>query len=158
MQAGNRQILYVEDDPSQAKLMMRAFDKAGVGSRIFHAANGEQVLAYVNGIGKFADRGKFPVPALVILDLRLPDLPGLQLINAIRSLPRTKRLPVVVFSGSADDRMIAAAYDAGANSYIPKTGNAKEMSEVVTAMVNYWLGVNRVPETPPMVIRGDGGH
>lgn len=81
MSPTGRQILYVEDDPSQAKLIMRAFDKAGVGSRIFHAANGEQVLAYVNGIGKFADRAKYPVRALVVLDLRLPDLPGLQLIN-----------------------------------------------------------------------------
>ena len=147
--AFNRPILFVEDDPSQAKLMMRAFEQAGVTRRIFHATTGEQVLAYVNSLGQYADRTKFPMPVLVILDLKLPDLPGLQLINAMRSQPGTKRIPVVVFSGSADDRMIAAAYDAGANSYIPKTGSARQLAETVAAIVRYWLDVNRVPELPP---------
>ena len=144
----SRPILFVEDEPSQAKLMMRAFEQAGVTRGIFHATTGEQVLSYLNGFGKYSDRTKFPMPALVILDLRLPDLPGLQLLNAMRSRPETKRIPVVVFSGSADDRMVAAAYDAGANSYIPKSGTAKERAETVAAIVRYWLDMNRVPNPP----------
>lgn len=143
-----RPILFVEDDPRQAKLMMRAFEQAGVSHGIFHATTGEQVLSYLNGIGKYSDRTKFPMPVLVILDLKLPDLPGLQLLNAMRGRPETRRIPVVVFSGSADDRMITAAYDAGANSYIPKAGSAKHMAETVSAIVRYWLDMNRVPNPP----------
>jgi DNA-binding response OmpR family regulator len=152
-----RPILLVEDDPSQAKLMMRAFDKAGVGSRIFHVNNGEQVLGYISGIGRYFDRSKFPMPVLIVLDLRLPDLPGLQLLNVMRSQPASKRIPVVVFSGSGDDKMIAAAYDAGANSYIPKGGSFKQMSDVVAAMVNYWLNVNHVPDAPRVISIGARG-
>lgn len=148
MPGSGRPILLVEDDASQVKLMMRAFDKAGVGSRIFHANSGEQVLSYLSGTGKYADRDKFPMPVLIVLDLRLPDLSGLQLLNVLRAQPATKRVPVVVFSGSADDKMIAAAYDSGANSYIPKGGSFQQLSEVVAAMVHYWLTVNRVPDPP----------
>lgn len=141
-----RQILFVEDDASQAKLMMRAFDQAGA-TRIFHANTGEQVLGYISGVGQYADRSRFPMPALVVLDLKLPDLSGLQLINAIRGKSETRRIPVVVFSGSADDKMIAAAYDAGANSYIPKT-SGKQLAETVASLVRYWLNLNQLPNQP----------
>jgi CheY-like chemotaxis protein len=141
-----RQILFVEDDPSQAKLMMRAFEQAGA-TRIFHANSGEQVLAYISGTGQYADRSRFPLPALVILDLKLPDLSGLQLINAMRGRVETKRIPVVVFSGSADDKMVAAAYDAGANSYIPKS-SGKQLAETVASLVRYWLNLNQLPNQP----------
>lgn len=141
-----RQILFVEDDPGQAKLMMRAFDEAGA-TRIFHANSGEQVLGYISGMGQYADRSKFPIPALVILDLRLPDLSGLQILNAIRAKVETRRIPVVVFSGSADDKMIAAAYDAGANSYIPKS-SGKQLAETVASLVRYWLNLNQLPNQP----------
>jgi CheY-like chemotaxis protein len=144
--SSTRLILFVEDDPGQAKLMMRAFDEAGA-TRIFHASTGEQVLAYLSGMGQYADRARFAMPALVLLDLKLPDFSGLQLINAIRGKAETRRIPVVVFSGSADDKMIAAAYDAGANSYIPKT-SGKQLAETVASLVRYWLNLNQLPNQP----------
>jgi CheY-like chemotaxis protein len=142
----SRPILFVEDDPGQSKLMMRAFDQAGA-RRIFHATSGEQVLAYLSGAGQYADRARFPMPALVVLDLKLPDFSGLQLLNAIRGRADTRRIPVVVFSGSADDKMIAAAYDAGANSYIPKTAG-KQLTETIASLVRYWLNLNQLPNQP----------
>ena len=130
-------VLLVEDNAGDALLTGQTLAQSSLPVKLHIARDGEQAMMML------ADPDFHP--ALIILDLNIPRVPGALLLER---MPK-RDIPVVVFSGSADDRMIAAAYDAGAISYIPKTGSARQLAETVAAIVRYWLDVNRVPESPP---------
>jgi len=143
-------ILLVEDEPSDAALIQRAFEKVGVRNPIAHLANGDEALAYLEGINQYGDRLQFPLPILIILDLKLPGMSGLQILKWIRTKRDLRLIPVVVLTGSADPTSVQAAYEAGANSYLLKPTDRTEIIRVVEALEQYWMQIN---VSPPLVRR-----
>jgi CheY-like chemotaxis protein len=147
-------ILLVEDEPTDARLLMRAFTRAGVQNPIKHLSRGDEALAFLDGINQYADRAEHPLPILIILDLRLPGMTGLELLRWIRLQRALRRIPVLVLTAEKDDKFMEAAYDAGANSYLLKSFDPVEIDRVVGLINNYWLSLN---ESPLVVNRGKAG-
>jgi CheY-like chemotaxis protein len=143
-------ILLVEDEPTDAALIQRAFQKLGVQNPIAHLSHGDTALAYLEGINEYSNRLKFPLPILIVLDLKLPGIGGLQLLKWIRTKKELRLIPVVVLTGSADTTQVQAAYEAGANSYLLKPANRSEIIRVIEAVEQYWMRHNVLP---PLVRR-----
>src|SRR5690349_6883366 len=101
-------ILLIEDDPTDTALIQRAFQKVGVQNPVSHVAHGDTALAYLEGLNEYADRIKFPLPILIILDLKLPGMNGLQLLKWIRTKRELRLIPVVVLTGSTDQTQVQA--------------------------------------------------
>lgn len=148
-------ILLVEDSADDAQLITRAFERVGVENPVRRLRDGEEAMAYLAGIGQYADRVQNPIPAVILLDLNLPKFNGYQLMVWLRTQPDLKRIPVVVLTESRDATSINRAYDAGANSYLVKPGEPSEISRVVDLVQNYWLNLN---ERPRLVLHGRAGE
>jgi DNA-binding response OmpR family regulator len=144
--SSRRPILLIEDNDADATLLTRAFEKSAPGVAIHRVKSGEDALAYVMGLKKFADRIHYPDPGLVLLDLHLPDLAGLQILNVIRHHKAVARVPVVVLSGTDNPDTVANAYDAGASSFVVKQFEPALLEKLARAIVSYWLEFNQVPE------------
>jgi CheY-like chemotaxis protein len=138
-------ILLVEDESGDAELLIRAFKKAGVQNPIRHLDNGDAALFYLKGIDTYVDRDKNPLPALILLDLKLPGMSGLELLRWLRQQKNLRRIPVLVLTSENDARLMDAAYDAGANSYLLKSVSPDEIERVVNLITNYWLNLNESP-------------
>jgi CheY-like chemotaxis protein len=143
-------ILLVEDELADATLLMRGFQKIGVLNPIVNLRSGDDALGYLSGTGDYADRVKFPLPVLVLLDLKLPGTTGLQLLQWMRTRRDVKRIPVVVLTMDEAPSTINAAYDLGANSYLVKPGNTNQIERTVKAIQAYWIELN---EPPGLVMR-----
>ena len=109
------------------------------------AEDGQKALDYLDGIGPFSDRGEFPIPGLILLDLRLPRVPGFDVLKWIRSQSSLSCIPTIILSSSKEDRDMQTAYELGANSFLVKPLNAAELTEMVKASVDYWLCRNTIP-------------
>jgi len=144
-------ILLVEDNPSDVLLLNRAFAKAGVRNPVNHLPEGETAQAFLSGAGEYADRQKHPLPILMILDINLPGISGLELVRWIRLQRNLRRIPVLVMTSERDDRFMEAAYAAGANSYLLKSFDSQEIDRVVNLITEYWLALN---ESPLVLKRG----
>ena len=145
-----RTILLVEDDSSDAALLLRGFEKAHVMNPVVHLSNGDDVLAYLAGVREYADRKKYPLPALILLDLKLPGMTGMQLLQWMRVQGEIRRIPVVVLTSDENPDTIDAAYDLGANSYLVKPGNPADIARMVQSIQGYWVKLN---EPPQLVMR-----
>jgi CheY-like chemotaxis protein len=145
-------ILLIEDNPSDAALVARAFDRSGVVNPIRRLKDGEDALAYLSGAGTYANRKENPLPAVILLDLNLPRFNGYQLMIWLRMQPELKRIPVVVLTESSDAESINRAYDAGANSYLVKPGSGEEIVRMVELVRQYWMSLN---EPPRISIKSD---
>lgn len=143
-------ILLVEDDPGDAALMRRGFEKAGVLNPIQHITHGDKVLAYLAGVNEYADRTAYPLPVLILLDLKLPGMTGLEILRWVRTQRDLRRIPAVVLTMNEDPDTINAAYDAGANSYLLKPGDRKGIVGMINTIQQYWLRLN---EPPQLVMR-----
>jgi CheY-like chemotaxis protein len=141
-----RTILLVEDESADATLMLRGFEKAHVMNPVVHLTNGDEALAYLAGVRKYADRRKHPLPALILLDLKLPGMTGIQLLQWMRVQGEIRRIPVVVLTSDDNPDTIDAAYDLGANSYLVKPGNSAEIACMVEAIQRYWVKLNELPQ------------
>jgi len=141
-------ILLVEDNPSDIDLTKRALANANIANELIVAEDGQEALDYLFGIGHYAGRDAAPLLALVLLDLKLPKVDGLDVLRRIRADERTKRLPVVILTSSQEEQDIAAGYDLGANSYIRKPVDFSQFAEAIKSMGLYWLVLN---EPPPKV-------
>jgi CheY-like chemotaxis protein len=139
-------ILLVEDEASDADLICRGFAKAKVVNPIVHLRNGDDALAYLEGVGQYADRAKFPLPAFILLDLKLPGMKGLELLQWKRTRREVRRIPVVVLTSDRESATIDAAYDLGANSYLVKPGNPTEIVRIVETIQRYWIDLNEPPQ------------
>ena len=139
-------ILMVEDEKSDADLLRRAFAKANVLNPIVLANTGDEALAYLTGTGQYADQTKHPLPALILLDLKLPGLTGIQLLQWRRTQPHIKRIPVVVLTIDRSPSTVNSAYDLGANSYLVKPGNPEEVTQMVETIQRYWIDLNESPQ------------
>lgn len=135
-------ILLVEDDEAHAILTMRALEGAKVANKIYWVSDGEEALDYLSHRGKYADTKKSPRPDLVILDLQLPKLDGLEVLNTIKTSERFKVIPVIVLTTSENEEDMAQAYNNYADSYIVKPLGFGEFSETVRELSSYWLMQN----------------
>jgi CheY-like chemotaxis protein len=141
-------ILLVEDDASDAFLLQRAFTKAQVANPLHMVNSGEDALAYLKGEGRFADRREFPFPAIVLLDIKMPRLDGLELLSIIRRDPQLRRLVIIMLSSSGEQRDVDRAFELNANSYLVKPARLDGMAEILETLKNYWLRMNQYPVCP----------
>jgi two-component system response regulator len=141
-------ILLIEDNPSDVGLTRRAIEKARIANELVVAADGEEALHYLWGEGVHAGRDVSALPALALLDLKLPKIPGLEVLRRLRADPRTRRLPVVILTSSREEQDLAAGYDLGVNSYIRKPVDFKQFAQCVEQLGLYWLVLNEQP--PPV--------
>ena len=139
-------ILQVEDDPNDVFLLQHAMKKMGVLNPVQVATNGQEAIDYLYGADKFADRTKFPLPCLILLDLKLPYVMGLDVLRWIRQQPALA-LPVVILTASAEEADLTAAYRLGANGFLTKPCEAGKLEAVVKALKDFWLTHNLLPET-----------
>ena len=142
-------ILLVEDNPSDVGLTQRALAKSRVSNELVVAEDGQEALDYLFGAGAHAGRDVTELPALVLLDLKLPKVDGLQVLRQIRADDRTRRLPVVILTTSREEQDVAQSYDLGANSYIRKPVDFTQFAQAVEQMGLYWLVLNE--SAPPKV-------
>jgi len=137
-------ILQVDDDPNDAILLRHAMKKKGIANPIQVASDGQQAIDYLKGAGKFADRAEFPLPSLVLLDLKLPYVMGLDVLRWIRQQPGMP-LVVVVLTASGEDVDVATAYRLGANAFLTKPSEASKLEDMVEAIKDFWLTHNILP-------------
>ncbi len=139
------EILLVEDNPTDAELATLALKEHKLANKLVWVKDGAEALDFLFGTGSFAGRKPENGPRVVLLDLRLPKIDGLEVLRRLKSDERMRRLPVVVVTSSKEDRDIVASYDLGVNSYISKPVDFDEFSKVVAELGFYWLLVNRPP-------------
>jgi CheY-like chemotaxis protein len=139
------QILLVEDNRMDVELTLDAFNEAKLLNTIHVAPNGQDALNYLFGRGKYADRNTYPLPSLVLLDLKLPGIDGFEVLRQIKLTPVLKRLPVVILTSSREEGDRALSYDIGANSYLVKPVSFEGFLGVVREIEGYWLSLNVGP-------------
>jgi CheY-like chemotaxis protein len=141
-------ILLVEDNPSDIELTRRAFAKARIANDVIVAENGREALDYLFRSGKYADRDIDAVPMLILLDIKMPVMDGLETLKYIRTDELTRRLPVVILTSSREEEDLARSYDLGVNSYICKPVDFNQFAEAVKTLGLYWLVLNEAPPLP----------
>jgi two-component system, response regulator len=139
------EILLVEDNSADAELALHALEKSKVANRVQWLKDGEEALDFLFRRGAFEGLGQRSQPSLVLLDLKLPKVDGLQVLKKVKQDPRTKAIPVVVMTTSKEERDMVRSYTLGVNSYIQKPVNFSEFQEVVRQLGMYWLLVNSKP-------------
>ena len=141
----NKHILLVEDNASDEKLTLLAFKKCGVANEITVARDGAAALDYLFATGAHAGRDASVLPSVVLLDLKLPKLDGLEVLRRIRADARTKLLPVVVLTSSAEDEDLMNSYSLGANAYVRKPVDFAEFAKAARTVGLFWLLFNEPP-------------
>ena len=140
-------ILHVEDDENDVLLFEHALNKAGVDSPVHVVSNGRQAIEYFKGEGKFSNREAFPLPGLVLLDLKLPLVPGLEVLKWIRQQAELS-IPVIILTSSENEEDMQAAYELCANAYLVKPNEVTKLAAVATAIKDFWLTLNCFPAEP----------
>jgi CheY-like chemotaxis protein len=136
-------ILLIEDNVDDERLTLRALRKNNIMNEVVVACDGQEAVDYLFGTGSFSGRDMSVMPAVVILDLKLPRVSGLDVLRRIRQDPSTQHIPVVVLTASEDEKQIEESYSLGANSFIQKPTDSAEFSEMVLQLAMYWLLLNR---------------
>ena len=139
------EILLVEDNPSDAELTLRALKKNNLANKVFHVADGEEALNFIYCRGPYSERMIDDVPRVILLDLKLPKVDGLEVLKILKSDPLTREIPIVVLTSSTEERDIVETYRLGANSYIVKPVNFDRFSTAVKELGFYWLLLNQPP-------------
>jgi len=136
-------ILLIEDNADDELLMLRAFKKNHILNRVIVARDGVEALDYLFSTGEYAGKDAEPLPQLILLDLKLPKLNGLEVLKRMRAEKRTKYIPVVVLTSSTEEQDIISSYDLGANGFVQKPMDFNKFVEVAHQLGVYWLGINR---------------
>ncbi len=143
----NKPILLVEDNATDEKLTVLAFKKSGIANEVVVVRDGAEAIDYLFATGKFAERGMSPLPALMLLDLKLPRIDGLEVLRRVRADERTRLLPVVILTASKEDQDVIDGYACGANAYVRKPVDFGEFAKAATTLGLFWLLLNEQP--PP---------
>src|SRR4030081_301348 len=145
MKAGKLDILLVEDNQDDMDLALHALKQGKLANNIVVARDGEEALDFLFCRGAFAQRSFEHPPKLILLDLKLPKVDGMEVLRQIKSDPRTKTIPVVIMTSSKEERDLVAGYNLGANSYIQKPVDFDQFREMVKSVGLYWLVINQPP-------------
>src|SRR5271154_3490708 len=141
----DKTILLVEDNADDEELTVRALKKSNLANNLSIARDGVEALDYLFGTGAHAGRDTSVLPGLVMLDLKLPKIDGLEVLRRLRADERTRRLPVVVLTSSKEEQDLITSYNLGANSYIRKPVDFNQFTDAVRQLGLYWLMLNEVP-------------
>jgi len=145
MSTENIEVLLVEDNPNDEELTLYALRKNNIANQIQVARDGAEALEYLFCTGAFADRQPNNLPKIILLDLKLPKVDGLEVLEKIRADARTRTIPVVVLTSSQEERDIVESYQLGVNSYIVKPVDFEQFNEAVRHMGLYWILLNKTP-------------
>jgi CheY-like chemotaxis protein len=150
-------ILLVEDSDDDVFLITRAFKSVGLVSPLMRATDGRDAIDYLSGKGAYADRVKFPMPSLVLLDIKMPFVTGLEVLRWIRSQPPFASLPVVMFTTSNQECDVRSAYGSGANAFLVKPSRIEDCISIASAIRQFWIDANIAlpPEGTDDVFRSD---
>ena len=146
----NQVILLADDDANDRFLVRRAFQRLGIENPLFEVSDGTEAIAYLSGEGQFADRTRYPFPGILLLDLQMPQLGGLDVLEWVRSKLTVPGLLIVVLSRNDEIRQVNRAYALGANSFLTKPGAEEELHGLIASFRDYWI----IRNTPPT---GGGG-
>jgi CheY-like chemotaxis protein len=130
--------LVVEDEPADAEFLQHAFAQAGANDRVYVAANGEEAVAYLNGVGERSDRARYPLPHVIITDLKMPHMNGLELLRWLQAHETWRNVPRVVLTSSTAPSDVDASYSAGAAAYLVKPVGIQELRTLAKAMSDFW--------------------
>ncbi|HYE31141.1 MAG TPA: response regulator [Methylomirabilota bacterium] len=156
MKTAGYQILLAEDDEIDVMLLKRAFTQANRSTGVHALSNGAEVISYLEGAGQFSDRTQFPLPHLLLLDLKMPIKSGFEVLQWMRTQAHLKRLPVIVMSSSRLTRDIDRAYELGANTYFVKSTEPEQFAEVIRLIEQYWREHAEKPSLPSEAPPGRG--
>ena len=141
-------ILYAEDDDNYAELLACTLKQAGFEHSVHHVSDGGEAMAYLKGEGKYSDRTKFPIPGVVLADLKMPRVNGFELLDWIRRQSPFPHLPVIVLTLSEELKDVKRAYSLGANSFLIKPPNVEDLKDLLKMLDGYWLKYNVMEDTP----------
>jgi DNA-binding response OmpR family regulator len=142
----NESVLLVEDDPSDFRLIQRAFNKLAERFDMFRLTNGDEAIAYLSGDSPYENRAAYPMPSMLLLDLKLPRRSGFEVLEWVRrQASALNRLPVVVLTSSRHSVDVDRAYDLGANSYLVKPATNNQLEDLASQFRNYWMNLNEFP-------------
>jgi two-component system response regulator len=137
-------VLVADDDPNDLQLLRQAVQRNGVIVNLHEVRDGDEVLQYLRGENGFKDRKKHPIPDLIILDLKMPSMDGLQVLDWLRQQPECSRMPTVMLSGSGLEKDVREAYRRGVNTYFAKPNDFKDLERLIKLVVDYWGMSERV--------------
>jgi two-component system response regulator len=144
-----RTILLVEDNPDDEELTLRALQRNNISNQVVVVRDGQEAVDWLEGTGPHAGRDPADIPALILLDLKLPKIDGLDVLRRLRANPRTALVPVVILTSSKEDRDRASGYQSGANSYVQKPVDFTSFVDAVRQLGMYWLMLNEPPPSRP---------
>ncbi len=137
------EILLAEDNPEDAEMTIRALKKVNLANRLVHVEDGQQALDFLFGEGEFAGREPLSQPRLILLDIKMPRVDGIEVLRRIKSAESTKNIPVVIMTSSAEEKDMYESYNLGVNSYVVKPVEFAEFHKAVSELGLYWLLINR---------------
>lgn len=146
-------ILHVEDREEDVFLLQYAFEHADIKNPVYVVADGQEAIDYLAGSGKFTHRERFPLPGLIMLDLKLPLKMGLEVLEWIKRQPSLKSLIIIILSSSIYEDDIERAYKLGVNAFLVKPSSAKVLVDMCRAIKHFWLTYNRPPKVLPRKVR-----
>jgi CheY-like chemotaxis protein len=139
------EILLVEDNPHDAEMAIRALKKHNLANNLVHVTDGEEALDFIFARGAYTERNMENGPKIILLDLKLPKVDGLEVLKVVKSDPRTKIIPIIALTSSSEDKDIIESYRLGVNSYIVKPVDFDKFVEAIKDIGYYWLLVNKSP-------------
>lgn len=139
------EILLIEDNPEDVEITLRAFQKYHLANKIHVVRDGEEALQCLFSTGRYANQQLGSAPRLILLDLKLPKVDGIEILQRCKSDPRTKNIPVVVLTSSREERDLASSYNLGVNSYVVKPVDFSQFTEAIRQLGLYWIVLNQLP-------------
>jgi two-component system response regulator len=143
------EILLVEDNSDDAEMTVRSLKKVNLANNLIHVEDGQEALDYMFGKGKFEGRDISKQPKVILLDIKMPKVDGLEVLRQLKSNESTKTTPVVIMTSSGEEKDMIASYSLGVNSYVVKPVNFESFAKAVSELGLYWLLVNKTTCTPP---------
>ncbi len=140
------EVLLVEDNETDAELTIRALKRKNLANNLVWVKDGEEALEFIFASGRYSQREVQDLPKLVLLDLRMPKVDGMEVLRKIKADPRTNKIPIVVLTSSKEDEDIVESYNLGVNSYVSKPVEFEEFTEAVSTLGLYWMLLNKSPE------------